>query len=66
MTNVHGRDYGTHIDGVEGRTLCKRYAQPDVNRVGPGEEEQASCKLCQRAWQKAQQTLVLELRAKPQ
>ena len=49
-TNVHGRNYGTHCPGEAGRTLCKRYAEVDVNCTtrGPGQEAQASCKLCQR------------------
>lgn len=47
MTNVHGRNYGTHIVGMDGRTLCKRYVQSDVNCVGAGEQDQASCKPCQ-------------------
>lgn len=49
-TNVHGRNYGTHIDGAKGRTLCKRYAVVDVNRIGRGEDGlRATCKLCKRA-----------------
>ena len=48
-TNVSGTNYGTHIDGENGRTLCKRYRLEAVNRVGAGQEDQASCKLCQRA-----------------
>jgi hypothetical protein len=49
-TNVHGRNYGTHCQGENGRTLCKRYAQAGVNCTtrDPDQEEQASCKLCQR------------------
>lgn len=53
-TNVHGRNYGTHCQGDGGRTLCRRYAQKDVNCTSrePGQESQASCKLCQRAMRK--------------
>lgn len=49
-TNVHGRNYGTHCQGEGGRTLCRRYAEVDVNcqSTDPGQEALASCKLCQR------------------
>lgn len=57
-TDVHGRNYGTHCQGTNGRTLCKRYMQSDVNcqSLDPAQEAQASCKLCQRARQRREET----------
>jgi hypothetical protein len=50
-TNVTGRNYGTHCQGDNGRTLCKGYAIADVNcqTRDPDQERQASCKKCQAA-----------------